>query len=148
MQYFLYIKYSRHNYSPLFHSLIHSLTIPCLLSLSIGDITYKWYYSTSFSTSQPLDMSQSLCTLFNFRSCGTACSTEIRSESWRTRGPSRGCGEPRRCARQDRDPIHFKIVEADFESISKSRTSCFQIDTHDTYDLWLDVLHMHRKLRR
>jgi hypothetical protein len=41
-------------------------------------IDYKWYRSASSSTSQPLDMSQSLCISFFFRSHETASFREMK----------------------------------------------------------------------
>jgi hypothetical protein len=44
MQYFLSIKYSCHNYSPLFHSSMHALIIPYILYM-LSCLLFLAYYS-------------------------------------------------------------------------------------------------------
>jgi hypothetical protein len=44
MQYFISIKYSRHNYSPLLHSSMHTLIIPCVLYM-LSYLLFLAYYS-------------------------------------------------------------------------------------------------------
>jgi hypothetical protein len=57
------------------------MIIPCILYMFsylflLAD--YKWHCSVSYSTSQPIDMSQSLCIPFFFCSCKTMSSREIK----------------------------------------------------------------------
>jgi hypothetical protein len=113
MQYFFSIKHSCHDHSPLFHSLMHGLVIPCILYM----LPYLFLvYSSSLhinGIALPLPPCRNYYTRLNpCVSLSSFAPARSRSESWRTCGTSRGCwrGKEMCTPRQKSNPIqNFRV---------------------------------------
>jgi hypothetical protein len=124
MQYFLSIKHRCHNYSPLFHSSMHGLIIPCIL--------YMLPYLFPIYSSLPLinGIALPLPPHRNHYTLSILVHPRLllllldqRVDHGGHVGHQEDVGEPRRCARQGGDLIQFRILESDFESNSESKTT-------------------------
>jgi hypothetical protein len=58
-----------------------------------------------------------------------------------------GAEEPRKCAREGGEPIHFGIAEFEFNSEFQDHL-VFKLTSRLHMTSVLDVLHMHRKISR